>query len=287
MKLTNTAILRAKPRETIYKIYDGKGLYLEVSPKGGKWWRFKYRFKDKEKRISLGIYPEISLAKARELQIVVRSQVAEGIDPSEQRKEIKSQHKANQVNTLEALAREWWLDHMKDKVTSHKEKVLRRFELYFFPYIGKRIISELTIPEIAAVVKRVSDADKTDTAKRTLQTLGQVFRFAAAQGFVTRDITADLKRFLPSSKSKNMATLLNPKDIAEFLKACDSYRGGLVVKTALELAPLVFCRPGELRHAKWHDVDFANNEWSYEVRKGKLSWVQFSRGASHQNYAAI
>lgn len=268
MNLTNLSIQKAKPRETTYKLYDGKGLYLEITPKASKRWRFKYVYANKEKRISLGIYPEINLSKARELLHDARKLVAEGIDPSEQRKKVKAQEIIDMNNTLEASARAWWEEHMKDKAESHKDKVLRRFELYVFPYIGKRKISELTPPDIAGVVKKISEQGYTETAKRTLQTLGQVFRFAVQNGYTVRDVTADLKGFLPSTKTKNMPTLIEENDIAGFLKASEYCSSGLVVKNALNLAPLVFCRPGELRHAKWEEINFDIKEWTYIVKKG-------------------
>lgn len=268
MKLTNLSIQKAKPSETTYKLYDGKGLYLEITPTGSKRWRFKYVFLNKEKRISLGTYPEINLSKARELLQDARKLVAEGFDPSEERKKSKAQEIIDMNNTLEASARAWWREHMQNKAETHKSKVIRRFELYVFPYIGKRKISELTPPDIAVVVKKISEQGYIETAKRTLQTLGQVFRFAVQNGFATRDVTADLKGFLPSTQTKHMATLLKEGDIADFLKACEACRSGLTVKSALELAPYVFCRPGELRKAKWKEINFELKEWTYLVKKG-------------------
>lgn len=268
MSLSNLAIQRAKPKDSTYKMYDGKNLYLEITPSGSKRWRFKYRFNDKEKRISLGTYPEISLSKARDLLEDVRRQVAEGFDPSELRKEKKRQLRINQINTLETVARAWWASYMTNKEATHKDKVLRRFELYVFPYVGKRVISDLTTRDIVDVVIKVLDAGFAETAKRTLQTLGQVFRYAVVQGFAERDVTAEAKGLLPTSKTKNMATLLEPKDISNLLRSFDSFRGSLVVKCALELAPIVFARPGELRSAMWKDINFELKEWTYIVKKG-------------------
>ena len=268
MKLNHQSIRNAKPRETIYKLYDGKGLYIEITPNGSKRWRFKYTFENKEKRISFGKFPDVTLSYARDLLDAARKDLAGGIDPSQKRKNIKAQEIIDLNNTLEATARAWWEEHMASKADTHKDKVIRRFENYVFPYIGKRKISDLTPPDIANVVKKISDLGFTETAKRTLQTLGQVFRYGVMKGYTIRDVTADLKGFLPSARTKHMATLLKTDDISDFLKACESCQSGLVVKSALELAPLLFCRPGELRNAKWKEIDFKLKEWTYIVYKG-------------------
>lgn len=282
MKLNQLAIKNAKPKDNTYKLYDGKGLSLEITPAGGKRWRFKYKFEGKEKQISLGTYPEVSLAKARESLQTAREQVAAGVNPSQVRKDKKIQEKIDSNNTLEAVAREWWEVYMQSKADTHKDKVIRRFENYVFPYIGKRKLSLLTAPEISHVVLKIYHLGYAETAKRALQTLGQVFRYAVQNGYTTMDITAGLKGFLPSTKSKHMATLLKPERISNFLKDCENCTSRIVVKSALHLAPLVFCRPGELRKAKWSEIDLESKEWTYEVLKGgtpKLHTVPLSTQA--------
>jgi integrase len=242
-------------------------LYLEVAPKGGKWWRYKYRFGGKEKRISLGTYPDISLAKARERLLEARRLLADGIDPSEARKSSKVAARQNAGNTFEHIAREWWASHMKNKADTHKDKVIRRFEIYMFPWLGKKPISEISSPQVLEVVNRIVGLNFTETAKRTLQTTGQVFRYAVQKGLAIRDVTADLKGALPTTEVKHMAAFTNAKDVGDLLKAIDAFKGTLTVKCALKLSPLIFVRPGELRKAKWSEIDFNERQWRYLVGK--------------------
>lgn len=270
MALTNIAILNAKPAEKPYKIYDTDGLFMQVTPTGGKWWRFKYRFEDKEKLISLGTYPEVSLKQARDKRDDARKLIAnDQIDPSEKRQKIKADKKLNSANSFELVAREWWSIHMKNKAETHKEKVIRRFELYLFPWIGKVPIADITAPQLLQVVKRIENLNKLETAHRALQTAGQVFRYAVQTGRAIRDVTYGLKGALPATTIKHMAAFTNPKDIAELLRAIDGFNGTVTVQCALKLSPLVFARPSELRQAKWRDIDLDAAEWRYVVSKTK------------------
>lgn len=270
MALTNIAIQNAKPAEKPYKIYDTDGLFMQVTPAGGKWWRFKYRFEDKEKLISLGTYPEVSLKQARDKRDDARKLIAnDQIDPSEKRQKIKADRKLNSANSFELVAREWWGIHMKNKADTHKDKVIRRFELYLFPWIGNVPIADITAPQLLQVVKRIEKLNKLETAHRALQTAGQVFRYAVQTGRAVRDITYDLKGALPATTIKHMAAFTNPKDIAELLRAIDGFNGTVTVQCALKLSPLVFARPSELRQAKWSDIDLDAAEWRYVVSKTK------------------
>ena len=269
MPLTDIAIKSAKPAMKAYKLSDGGGLYIEISPKGGKWWRYKYRFNGKENRISLGTYPDVGLKEARERHAKERKKLADGINPSESRKTEKSNIKLSSDNSFEVVAREWWQAHMKNKASSHKDKVIRRFELYLFPYIGSKPITDITAPQILQVVKRIESLNILETAHRALQTAGQVFRYAVQTGKAVRDITADLKGALPATSIKHMPAFTEPKEIAELLRAIDGFKGTLTVQCALRLAPLVFVRPSELRQAKWCDIDLVAGEWRYLVSKTK------------------
>jgi integrase len=269
MALSDTSIRNAKPAEKAYKLYDSGGLFIQITPNGGKWWRLKYRFNDKEKLLSLGTYPEVSLASAREKRDTARTLLANDppVDPSEKRKANKAESKINAANNFELVAREWWQSHMKGKAESHKQKVIRRFELYLFPWIGNKAIATITAPQILEVIKRIEKLNKLETAHRTLQAAGQVFRYAVQNGFTLRDVTADLKGALPPTSVKHMAAFTEPKQIAELLRAIDSFNGTLTVQCALRLSPLVFVRPSELRQAKWHDIDLVAGEWRYLVSK--------------------
>lgn len=270
MALTNIAIQNAKPAEKPYKIYDTDGLFMQVTPAGGKWWRFKYRFEDKEKLISLGTYPEVSLKQARDKRDDARKLIAnDQIDPSEKRQKIKADKRLNSANSFELVAREWWSIHMKNKAETHKDKVIRRFELYLFPWIGNVPIADISAPQLLQVVKRIEKLNKLETAHRALQTAGQVFRYAVQTGRAVRDVTYDLKGALPATTIKHMAAFTNPKDIAELLRAIDGFNGTVTVQCALKLSPLVFARPSELRQAKWRDIDLDAAEWRYVVSKTK------------------
>ena len=269
MPLNALTVQSAKPKDKSYKLSDGRGLYLEISPSGGKWWRYKYRFDGKEKRISLGTYPDISLAKARDNHITARKLLADGIDPSEDRKSKKATKKINSENSFEQVARAWWASHMQNKADSHKNKVIRRFELYLFPWIGHKPISDITSPQILEVIKRIEKLNIAETAHRTLQTAGQVFRYAVQNGYAVRDVTVDLKGAIPPTTTKHMAAFTEPKQIAELLRAIDGFKGTLTVQCALKLSPLVFVRPSELRQARWKDIDLDARQWCYLVKKTK------------------
>lgn len=269
MSLSDIALKNAKPIAKPYKLYDEGGLFIQITPNGGKWWRFKYRFDNKEKLLSLGTYPEITLKTARDKRDDARQQVANGIDPSEARKAKKLSREGNLANSFEVVAREWLASHMANKADTHKEKVIRRFELYMFPWIGKKAIAEITAQEVLICIKRVENLGILETAHRSLQTAGQVFRYAVQTGRALRDVTADLKGALPAATTKHMAAFTEPKDVAELLRAIDGFSGTFTVQCALRIAPLVFVRPSELRMAKWGDIDLDASEWRYLVSKTK------------------
>jgi integrase len=265
MPLTNTAILNAKPTEKIRRLHDERGLYLEVSPNGGKWWRLKYRFNGKEKRLSLGVYPDVSLKDARERRDDARKLIANDIDPSENRKAQKIAHGGG--NCFEVVAREWFAKHSKNWATDHGNRTIRRLERDIFPWIGEKLIGEIKAPDLLAAIRRIENRGALETAHRALGNCGQVFRYAIATGRAERDLSADLRGALPPAKGEHFAAVTDPKQVAEILRAIDGYEGSLIVSCALRLAPMVFVRPGELRNAEWADIDLEKTEWSYRVTK--------------------
>jgi len=282
MPLTNTAISNSKPKDKPYRLSDEKGLYLLIQNTGGKLWRFDYRYLGNRKTISMGSYPEVSLAKAREKRDDARRLLANEppVDPSDNRKASKASTKLSSENSFEVIAREWWQSYMKNKAPSHKDKVIRRFELYLFPWIGDKPISDITAPQMLEVVKRIEKLNKTETAHRALQTSGQVFRYAVQTGRAIRDVTADLKGALSTTSVKHMAAFTDPKQIAELLNAIDGFKGTLTVQCALKLSPLVFVRPSELRQARWKDINLDAAEWRFLVSKTKTDHlVPLSRQA--------
>ena len=267
MPLTNTAIRNAKPGNKPIRLFDERGLYLEISPTGGKWWRLKFRFEGKEKRLSLGVYPDVPLKDARDRRDIARKLLADGIDPSENRKAQKLARADSAANSFEVVAREWLSKYSAIWAANHGDRIVRRFEHDIFPWIGGRPIAEITAPEVLTLVRRIESRGALETAHRTLSNCGQVFRYAIATGRASTDPTGALRCALPPVTSTHLAATTDPKQVAEILRAMDGYEGTLTVRCALRLAPLVFVRPGELRKAEWADLDLDAAEWRYTVTK--------------------
>ncbi|MCC6922442.1 MAG: integrase arm-type DNA-binding domain-containing protein [Nitrosomonas sp.] len=267
MPLTDTSIRNAKPSAKPIKLFDERGLFLLVTPTGGKWWRFRYMFHGKEKLLSLGVYPDINLKDARERRDEARKLVANGVNPSENRKIQKSARADLIANSFEVVAREWFAKYSATWAKNHGDRIIRRFERDIFPWIGARPIAEINAPELLAAVRRIENRGALETAHRALGNCGQVFRYAVATGRAARDPSGDLRGALPPVRGTHFAATTEPKRFAEILRALDGYEGTLTVRCALRLAPLVFARPGELRNAQWADIDFEAAEWRYLVTK--------------------
>lgn len=269
MPLTDTAIRTAKPDTKPVRMFDGGGLYLEISPAGGKLWRLKYRFGGKEKRLALGAYPEVSLKEARERRDEARKLLANGADPGEAKKAQKAAGVERATNCFEVICREW-LESRKDSVEpAQHTKTLARMESDVFPWLGGRPITDITAPEVLAVLRRIDERGARYTAHRVRSEISRCFRFAVATGRAERDPCPDLQGAIPPVKTEHMPSLTTPKDAAELLRAIDAFRGTFVVKCALLLAPLLFVRPGELRKAEWSGFDLDKGEWRYLVTKTK------------------
>lgn len=279
VKSINAAIKEAeKEPKKLGKVASGGGekqmyLFLKALKDGsiGQYWRLDYELNGTRNTHALGTYPEISLAEARDLRDEAKSLIAKGIAPSEHNKAKKTARANSAANSFEVIAREWWQSHMANMAPSHKDKVLRRFEVHLFPWLGKRPIADLTAPEILMAIKRIEKLGILETAHRALQSCGQVFRYAVQTGRARYDVTADLKGALPAPTTKHMAAFTEPNDVAELLRAIDAFKGTLTVQCALHIAPLVFVRPSELRMAKWADIDLDAGEWRYLVTKTKTN----------------
>ena len=269
MPLTDTAVRNAKSSDKPVKLFDAGGLYLEVAPSGGKWWRFKYRFDGKEKRLSVGIYPDVKLKDARERRDEMRKLLANSIDPGENRKAVKASRNERAENSFEVIAREWFTKHSPNWAPSHADKIIKRLENDVLPWIGAKSIADVTAPDVLAVLRRIEQRGARDTAHRALQNCGQVFRYAVATGRALRDPCVDLRGALASTKHEHFASITEPTAVGELLRAIDGFRGTFIVQCALRLAPLFFVRPGELRKAEWAHFDLNKAEWRYIASKTK------------------
>ncbi len=273
MSLTDVKVRTTKSQEKAFKLSDEKGLFLFVTPNGGKYWRLKYRYQSKEKLLALGVYPDVSLAVAREKRDDARKLLASDIDPGEHRKVMKTATADRAANSFELVAREWFTKHSSNWVASHADKIIRRLERDVFPWLGAKPVAEITAPDLLAVLRRIENRGAIETAHRAMGNCGQVFRYAVATGRADRDPSQDLKGALPPVKGTHFAAQTDPQKFAELLKVINSYEGTLTVSCALRLAPLVFVRPGELRHAEWSDIDFEKEEWRYIVTKTDMPHI--------------
>lgn len=269
MPLTDTAIRNAKPADKPVRLFDGGGLYLEIAPSGGKWWRLKYRFGGKEKRYSLGVYPEVSLAAARKKRDEAREKLAAGIDPGEAKKAEKRASVLAAAHSFEVVAR-GWMDERKTSVEpAQHAKTLARMENDVFPWLGKRPIAEIDAPEILVVLKRVDGRGARFTAHRIRSEISRVFRYGIKEGHCKADPARDLVDAIPPAQTTHFASITEPEKVGEMLRAFDGFTGTFPVLCALKLAPMLFVRPGELRKAEWAQFDLDKGEWRYFVNKTK------------------
>lgn len=282
MPLTDTAIKKAKPSDKPVRLFDGGGLYLEVAPSGGKWWRLKYRHAGKEKRLSLGTYPAVGLAEARKRRDKARELVAAGVDPSEARKAEKASRDAAAANSFEAIAREWIATvHSHEVSEAHSAKTLRRFEVHVFPWLGAKPIEAIEPPELLRAVRRIEAAGSIETAHRALRSCGQVFRYGIATGRRDGDPSRDLRGALKPMHTKHYAAIVEPARVGELLRAVNGYTGQPVTRAALRLAALLFQRPGNLRSMQWGDVDLDAALWTIPAEKMKGRKQAKASGINH------
>ena len=269
MPLSDTSVRNAKPASKAVRMFDGGGLYLEVSPAGGKLWRLKYRFDGKEKRLALGIYPDVGLKDARDRRDLARKLLADGIDPGQHRKATKATREALAGNSFEIICREWLLNKRNNIEEAQYKKALARQGKDVFPWLGSRPITDISSPDVLAVLRRIDARGARYTAHKAKSEISQCFRYAIATGRADRDPCPDLKGAIPAPKSENLPSITDPKGVAELLRAIDGFKGTFVVRSALLLAPLLFVRPGELRKAAWDGFDLDKGEWRYLVTKTK------------------
>ena len=270
MKLTDTFLRGLKPTGKVQKHSDGGGLYLHISAAGGKLWRMGYRFAGKQKTLSLGSYPAVSLKNARARREEAKEMIAAGIDPCAHKQAIKTAAKAENEHSYEVIAREWFAKYSPGWSESNKVRILARQVNDIFPVLGIKPISQITAPELLAVVRRVESRGAIDTAHRALQDCSRIFRYAIATGRGERDPVADLKGALPPARSASYASIKNPDSIGLLLHDIDSYTGNYIVRAALRMAPYVFVRPGELRRAEWSEFNLEAAEWRIPAARMKM-----------------
>jgi integrase len=262
--LTEGRIRSAKPKSGPYKLRDGGGLFLLITPTNARLWRLRYKVRGRESMLGLGSYPATSLKAARAKRTELRADLESGKDPSAERRA----ERASSANTFETIAREWLAKQSFAPATL--EKARWTFEDLLFPFIGSRPIAALTAPELLEVFRRIERRGKHETAHRTKQRVGQVVRYAIATGRAMRDPTGDLRGALAPIKVTNRAAITDPREVGQLMRAIDGYAGHPVVEAALKLAPLVFVRPGELRGAEWGEIDVAKAEWRIAARRMKM-----------------
>ena len=273
MPLTDTAIKNAKPADKPRKLADDLGLYLLLTVSGGKLWRYDYRFAGKRKTLALGAYPDVGLAAARDKHVEARKKLAAGTDPGADKQADKLRQRQRAADSFQAVAEEWRDQMLVKRAESHSTKVWARLSNDVFPYIGHRPVAEIAAPEVRAVLDRIIGRNVIETAKKAQINMGQVFRYAIATGKATNDPTAALRGMLPTAKAKNMAAPTEPGAVGGILRMFDALTGQPQVIAAVKLAPLLACRPGELRTMRWEDVNLDVAEWRYHVTKTGIDHI--------------
>lgn len=270
MALTETRLRALKGKDKPYKVADQRGLYIEVTPSGGKLWRFRYRIGKVEKKLAIGSYPDISLKQAREATYEARHSVAAGGDPAFEKRKQKIREEFLSAQTFEAVAREYIEQMMVQNGRADATLIKANYFLdQLVPAIGDRPIQDIEPFEVLAPLKRLEATGKHETAKKCRSFAGRVFRYAVATTRCQSDPTSLLKGALVTPRAKHYAAILEPKELGGLLRAIDDYTGYPVTKFALQIAPHVFVRPGELRHAEWREIDLVEGIWKIPAGKMK------------------
>lgn len=270
--LTDTGIKKAKLSDKPFKMADGKGLYLLVNA-AGKYWRADYRFGGKRKTLALGIYPDVTLARAREKLDDARKLLADGIDPAALKKATKARRAECAANSFEAVARSWFAKAYADKAQTTRDKTMTRLEQDVFPWIGARPVSEIAAADVLDVIRRIERRGALDIARRVFNYIGRTLRYADSHGMVERDVTAsiDLSLVITQRETRHHAAITSPQAVGGLMRAIDGFTGGYVTLCALKLSALTFVRPGELRHAEWEEFDLDGATWSIPGHKMKMN----------------
>lgn len=281
MPLTDALIKQLKPPKDTGKHFDGHGLYLELAATGRKYWRLKYRFAGKENRLALGVYPEVTLKAARDQREAARKLLAAGTDPSQQRKLDKIALSIAASDTFEGMAREWLKVKSSGWSPIHTRTTLERMELNLFPWIGKRTLTEITIPELLVTLRRVESRGAVETAHRLQSILSQVFRFAIATGRAASNPAADLSAGLKTITKGNHPAIVEPVRFAALLRDAHAYGGSAITRAALQIHALTCQRPGEVAGMAWSEVDLDAALWLIPGERMKRTLKGKANGQPH------
>ncbi len=268
--LTETQVRRAKAKEKRYKLSDPGGLILEVHPTGRKVWKVRYKINKKEQTETIGEYPTFMLSEARDRRDEIKRDLGRGVDLRQKKKAEQAVSEAF-CNSFEVVAREWWRVRVEPTLTvSHAKRQLRRLEMYVFPYLGDMPIAEIRPRDLLAVLRKIEAKGANETAHRVKVICGQVFRYAIVTERAERDIAAELREALQPVEKKHLPAITDPEKVRELMLSIDGYEGSQTIRNAMKLAPLVFLRPGELRHGEWSEIDLENKTWEIVGKKMKM-----------------
>lgn len=270
MALTATQVKQVKPKDKAFKLSDGRGMYLLVQPNGSKYWRFKYRFGGKEKTLALGVVPDVSLIKAREKLQAARELLQDNKDPGEEKKLNKLLLTQKTGNSFENVANEWFEVRMSDRSEKHRKRTMSALKRDLYPDLAKRPVEQITAPELLACLRKIEARGAIETAHRTKQTAGQIFRYAIATGRADRDPSRDLDGALRRPQKTHLAAITDPVHVGPLLRAIDGFKGTTTVKNALQISPLLLARPGEVRSMEWSEIDFEKAIWTIPAEKMKM-----------------
>jgi len=268
--LTTRKLETCKPAEKPVRLFDTAGLYCEIAPKGGKWWRFRYKFRGKEKRISLGVFPTVSLAAARAKRDEMRTLLLDGIDPAARRRAIAESANAAATDTFESIAREWHSQQSSIWSEGHAERVINRLEKEIFPFIGGSAVTDISAVQVLDALRKIVDRGLRETAHRARADCSSIFRFAILTGRATSDPCIHLRGAIPPVRATHFAAVTEPRRVGELMRAIHHYSGDPVTRAALRLLPLVIVRPGELRHARWSEFDLEEAMWRIPAGRMKM-----------------
>jgi integrase len=269
MPLSDAKARNAKPSTKPYKIADGEGLFLLITPSGSKYWRLKYFFAGKERLLALGVYPHITLADARERHAQARKVLAAGNDPGEAKKEAKRLFTLKIANAFEVIAREWYEKRKHEWASSSAGVALARLEQHILPKLGHLPIADITAPQVLSMLRVVEARGTLETARRVMQMSGQIFMYAIATGRADRNPVPDLRGALKTPVAKHHS-FLQAVDLPLYLQKLDAYDGSGLTRLALRLLLLTFVRTNELRGAQWTEIDWDKAEWRIPPERMKM-----------------